>query len=89
MSALLSLSGNKRTLDQAGKEDHKHRGTVAGIGKAVVQPASFATQTQAEESLKQPPLAAARTAARESGADRRKRRMNGVGHETLLAFQGG
>ena len=56
----------------AADQDDEHRRPVAGIGEAVVEPATLAGRPQSEKALEQPALAATRTATAQSSADRQR-----------------
>ena len=73
--------------DCAGQKHDEHGGTIAGIGKTIIESAALAARLQFQESGKQPPLTAARAGtgqARRNGAGERGDRL---GHSTNLSFR--
>ena len=62
--------------DEAGQKHDEHGRPVTGIDEAIVEPADLAPRPQRQESLEQFALGAARTGARQSGADRSRKRVD-------------
>src|SRR6185312_8889923 len=66
--------------DEAGYEHDEDGGTVARIGKAVIEPADFAARRQGQKAAKQFAPAAARTGAAEPRAHGIPKRADRLGH---------
>src|SRR4029079_8983067 len=77
----------KRPRDQGGEnhdatanQDDKYRGSIAGIGKTVIESAALAGRTQRQEALEKMSLAATRAASAQAAADRQFPRRCLIGH---------
>ena len=74
--------------DEAGRKHDEGRGPVAGIGKAVVEPADVAAREQRQEARKQLSPATMRTAAAQSRFDGGDRLAGHVEHLKQIPFGG-
>lgn len=72
--------------DKSGQKHDENGRPIAGIGKAIVEPAKFAAGTQGQKSRKQLSPAAMRTAAAQSCFDSGDRLLGHVEHLQWISF---
>src|SRR5215472_18374379 len=92
MRRLKQNLGHQRSSnhDRAGQKHDEYGRAVAGIGKAVIEPADLAARPQRQEARKQLTLAAARTAAgqaRRYGAGKRGDRVLALNDDLVSRAQ--
>src|SRR5262245_32055747 len=71
--------------DESRNEHHEEGGSIGGIGKRIIEPASLATRTQLEKPLEQPAFAATWAATRQPRDEGGRFRIGLVGHAGNLA----
>src|ERR1700739_5010637 len=87
---MVEVSGHQRRADddEAGEEHDEDRRTIAGISKAIIEPADLAARAERQKAGKQFAAATARAAACQSGEHCSRKRVDQLLGHVSASFPG-